>query len=188
MIFGKTKDECFSVRGWTRRRTWNPKKRSDLPVGRSSFSRMGRAQRTPSLTSARDTDGFRCALPILIWGFVSQGLRTGVDWVLAVRGRRAEPCVAQRADRAPGEDWLPKIAAARCITSYPVGPNVRTHIPHACGEEAMRMRPFYEAAGSALGWHGHHPSSSGGGGEAATRPCEVSVMLSWLPHQEQARL
>src|SRR5450631_3444176 len=35
----------------------------------------------------------------------------------------------------------------------------RTHIPLACGEEAMRMRPIYETACLlALGWHGHHPS------------------------------
>src|SRR3954447_3955995 len=36
-------------------------------------------------------------------------------------GRRAEPCVAQRAARAPGKDWLRKIAAVHSITSYPVG-------------------------------------------------------------------
>jgi len=36
---------------------------------------------------------------------------------------------------------------------------VRTHIPHACGEEATRMRPIYETARLlAQGWHGHHPS------------------------------
>src|SRR5690242_9389462 len=36
---------------------------------------------------------------------------------------------------------------------------VRTQIPHACGEEAMRMRPIYETACLlAQGWHGHHPS------------------------------
>jgi hypothetical protein len=35
----------------------------------------------------------------------------------------------------------------------------RTHIPLACGEEAIRMRPIYETACSlALAWHGHHPS------------------------------
>src|SRR5438876_2747998 len=35
----------------------------------------------------------------------------------------------------------------------------RTHIPHACGEEAMKMRPIYETACLlALVWHGHHPS------------------------------
>src|SRR6185437_3024524 len=35
----------------------------------------------------------------------------------------------------------------------------RTHIPHACGEEATRMRPIYETAcWLAQGWHGHHPS------------------------------
>src|SRR5215831_4080610 len=86
------------------------------------------------------------ALPTLIWGLVSQGFRTGLGWIFAVKGRRAEPCVAQRADRAPSVDWLPRIAAAHCITSYPVGPLIRTHIPHACGEEAMRMRPIYAPA------------------------------------------
>ena len=65
--------------------------------------------------------GFAFALPILIWGFVSQGCSPGLGSVLMVGGRRAEPCVAQRDDRAPGEDWLPKISAAHCITSYPVG-------------------------------------------------------------------
>lgn len=36
---------------------------------------------------------------------------------------------------------------------------IRTHIPHACGEEATRMRPIYKSAWlSAQGWHGHHPS------------------------------
>src|ERR1700686_1016107 len=35
----------------------------------------------------------------------------------------------------------------------------RTHIPHACGEEATRMSPIYKAACLlAQGWHGHHPS------------------------------
>src|SRR5262249_42097450 len=65
--------------------------------------------------------GARAPLPTLIWGFVSQGSWTGVGQFFAVRGRRAEPCVAQRDDRAPGEDWLPTSAATHCITSYPVG-------------------------------------------------------------------
>src|SRR5205823_14217877 len=35
----------------------------------------------------------------------------------------------------------------------------RTHIPHACGEEATRMRPIYDDGYClAQGWHGHHPS------------------------------
>src|SRR5947209_9529323 len=38
-----------------------------------------------------------------------------------MEGRRAEPCEAQRADRAPGKDWLRNIAAVHSITSYPVG-------------------------------------------------------------------
>src|SRR5437879_4474587 len=33
------------------------------------------------------------------------------------------------------------------------------HIPHACGEEATRMRPIYDDGYClAQGWHGHHPS------------------------------
>jgi hypothetical protein len=75
-------------------------------------------------------------LPTLIWGLERQASPTGLGWIWQVRGRRAEPCVAQRVDRAPSEDWLPKFAADHCITSYPVGPMVRTPIPHACGEEA----------------------------------------------------
>src|SRR5262249_17277037 len=60
-------------------------------------------------------------LPTLIWGFVSQGCWIGLGWILIETGRRAEPCAAQRDDRTPSEDWLPTIAAAHCITSYPVG-------------------------------------------------------------------
>jgi hypothetical protein len=67
----------------------------------------------------------------------------------SVERRRAEPCVAQRAAAVGAlRNWLPAIyAAAHCITSYPVGRlQPGTHIPHACGEEATRMRPIYEAA------------------------------------------
>jgi hypothetical protein len=43
-----------------------------------------------------------------------------------------------------------------------------THIPHACGEEAMRMGPIYKSAVvSAQGWHGHHPSRADRGSVAA---------------------
>src|ERR1700716_3370799 len=63
-----------------------------------------------------------------------------------MEGRRAEPCVAQRADRTPGKDWLPKIAAVHSITSYPVGsmsePIFRMH----AARKPMRMRPIYETA------------------------------------------
>src|SRR5579864_8166335 len=76
---------------------------------------------------------------------LSQALR--LAWALGARRarRRAEPCVAQRADAVDEHwDWLPAIdAAVHRITSYSVGPLVRTQIPHACGEEAMRMRPIY---------------------------------------------
>src|SRR5947199_6798262 len=63
-----------------------------------------------------------------------------------MEGRRAEPCVAQRADRAPGKDWLREIAAVHSITSYPVGsvsePIFRMH----AAKKPMRMRPIYETA------------------------------------------
>src|SRR4051794_9417322 len=92
-----------------------------------------------------------------------------------VRGRRAEPCVAQRADRAPGEDWLPKSFAAHCITSYPVG-LLDPYPPSACLRRGSlaRMRPIYETTFEALGWHGHPSSIPTRRGEAAT-PSEVSV-------------
>src|SRR5438445_5619469 len=100
--------------------------------------------------------------------FESSALTAWVDVDGSAQWRRAEPCVAKRAAAALSRDWLPEISAAHCITSYPVGPLVRTHIPHACGEEAMRMRLIYKTAvGLALGWHGHHPSRP----RAARRRC-----------------
>jgi len=61
-------------------------------------------------------------LPTLIWGLLSQAaVKFGLVAEARRARRRAEPCVAQRDDRAPGEDWLPTIAATHCITSYPVG-------------------------------------------------------------------
>jgi hypothetical protein len=66
---------------------------------------------------------------------------------------------------------------------------VRTHIPHACGEEAMRMRPIYKTAVcSAHGWHGHHPSRTGRGDEPQRRRvgCYVA-MPSSSPPRARAR-
>src|SRR4029077_898753 len=99
-----------------------------------------------------------------------------------VRGRRARPCEAARADRIPGEDWLPKTAAAsHCITSYPVGSFILTHIPHACGEEATRMRPIYKTAVcSAHGWHGHHPFRTGRGDEPQRRRVVTSCCYAFI--------
>jgi hypothetical protein len=80
-------------------------------------------------------------------GVLSQGFSTGLSEVGVVRGRRAEPCVAQRDDRVPGKDWLPKFSAVHCITSYPVGlvwsgptfrmlaarsPEDETHLQNGC--------------------------------------------------------
>src|SRR5882724_12907950 len=53
---------------------------------------------------------------------------------------------------------------------------IRTHIPHACGEEATRMRPIYETACLlAQGWHGHHPSRADRG-----RCRDADAFLKWL--------
>jgi hypothetical protein len=66
-----------------------------------------------------------------------------------VEGRRAEPCVAQRADRAPGKDWLPKIAAVHSITSYPVGslsePIFRMHAARKPMKDETHLR-------NGIGW------------------------------------
>jgi len=62
---------------------------------------------------------------------------------------------------------------------------VRTHIPHACGEEAMRMRPIYKTAVcSAHGWHGHHPSRTGRGRRAAAPARSMRFMPSSQPARE----
>src|ERR1051326_7031547 len=63
-----------------------------------------------------------------------------------MEGRRAEPCVAQRADRAPGEDWLLKIAGVHSITSYPVGPGSEPTFRMHAARKPTRMRPIYETA------------------------------------------
>ena len=102
----------------------------------------------------------------------------GCNFLHSEERRRAEPCVAQRAAAVGAlRDWLPAIyAAAHCITSYPVGPLIRTHIPHACGEEATRMRPIYETACLlAQGWHGHHPSRADRG-----RCRDAGAFVKWL--------
>ena len=76
-----------------------------------------------------------------------------------MEGRRAEPCVAQRADRAPGKDWLAKVAAVHSITSYPVGrtsePTFRMHAAKQANEDETHLR---NGIWLAPGWHGHHPS------------------------------
>src|ERR1051325_8866903 len=63
-----------------------------------------------------------------------------------MEGRRAEPCVAQRADRAPGKDWLLKIAGVHSITSYPVGPGSEPTFRMHAARKPTRMRPIYETA------------------------------------------
>src|SRR4249920_4170726 len=59
----------------------------------------------------------------------------------------------------------------------------RTHIPHACGEEATRMRPIYETALLALGWHGHHPSRADRGRCRDADAFVKSLRLHRLEHR-----
>src|SRR5215475_15041660 len=55
--------------------------------------------------------------------------RSGLGLFGERAGRGAMRGAARRL--GPGEDWLLASSAAHCITSYPVGAMVRTHIPHA---------------------------------------------------------
>src|SRR5262249_25551399 len=61
-------------------------------------------------------------LPTLIWGILSQAPGSaGCEGEALAQRRRAEPSGAQRVAVDMHQDWLPEIAAAHCITSYPVG-------------------------------------------------------------------
>src|ERR1700710_2119433 len=102
-------------------------------------------------------------------------------------GRRAEPCVAQRADRAPGEDWLRKIAAVHSITSYPVGsmsePIFRMHAARKPIKDETHLR-------NGIGWPLGgtviiHPVR--GAATAAAPALRVRVMPSWLRRPEPTR-
>src|SRR4051795_13366015 len=101
-------------------------------------------------------------------------------------GRRAEPCVAQRADRAPGKDWLPKIAAVHSITSYPVGsvsePIFRMHAARKPIKDETHLR-------NGIGWPLGgtviiHPA---GDAAAAAAPASRGVMPSWSLLREPVR-
>src|SRR5205807_6610466 len=93
----------------------------------------------------------------------------GFDGPLA--WRRAEPCVAQRAATVDTrEDWLPEIAVAHSITSYPVGP--RGPYPHSAYMPARKPRGWDPSTTAAVcvaqGWHGHHPSRARRGAGACS--------------------
>src|SRR5437868_9232311 len=61
-----------------------------------------------------------------------------------------------------------------------------THIPHACGEEAMRMSPIYKTAVcSAQGWHGHHPSRADC--DEAARSGSSVLCLHYCPRGDKPR-
>jgi hypothetical protein len=84
--------------------------------------------------------------------FESRLFRFGLSEVGWCEGGARSPRVAQRDDRVPGEDRLPKIYAAHCITSYPVGlvwsgptfrmlaarsPEDETHLQNGCFARPM---------------------------------------------------
>src|SRR5262249_8926674 len=63
-------------------------------------------------------------LPTLLWGILSQAPGSaGCEGEALAQRRRAEPKGAQGVAVDMRRDWLPEIAAAHCITSYPVGPS-----------------------------------------------------------------
>ena len=104
-----------------------------------------------------------------------------------MEGRRAEPCVAQRADRAPGKDWLGKVAAVHSITSYPVGPlSEPTFRMHAAKKPMKDETHLRNGIGWPLGGTViiHSLRSAA---EPLRRLCVFGVMLSWLRRREQAR-
>src|ERR1700755_3202542 len=104
-----------------------------------------------------------------------------------MEGRRAEPCVAQRVDRAPGKDWLREIAAVHSMTSYPVGPLSEPTFRMHAAKKPMRMRPIYETA--LVGpWVARSSSIlCGARRQPQRRLCVFGVMPSWLRQPEQAR-
>ncbi len=96
------------------------------------------------------------------YGATRQAL-TGRVWVVpagaaAARGAMRSAARGRRGRRAQG------LASGNCCNSQHHLISGRTtrsaaHIPHACGEEATRMRPIYDDGYClAQGWHGHHPS------------------------------
>ena len=105
---------------------------------------------------------------------------------------RCEGGARSHAKRSATADCRARIGFRRLL-QLTASPHIRsdlwsvTHIPHACGEEAMRMRPIYKTAVcSAQGWHGHHPSRADCG--EAQRPVRLfGSMPSWLPPRERAQ-
>src|SRR5260370_15002438 len=100
---------------------------------------------TPEVGTARSAP-----LPTLIWGLLSQAsrLRLGIGFwrfgAAAARGAmRSAACRRGRHAQglASGDlcSSLHHLISGRTVLA-------RTHIPHACGDEATRMRPIYETA------------------------------------------
>ena len=96
------------------------------------------------------------------YGATRQALTARV-WVVpggaaAARGAMRSAARGRRGRCAQG------LASGNCCNSQHHLISGRTtrsvaHIPHACGEEATRMRPIYDDGYClAQGWHGHHPS------------------------------
>ena len=96
------------------------------------------------------------------YGATRQALTARV-WVVpggaaAARGAMRSAARGRRGRCAQG------LASGNCCNSQHHLISGRTtrsvaHIPHACGEEATRMRPIYDDGYClAQGWHGHYPS------------------------------
>src|SRR6266704_4890668 len=108
--------------------------------------------------------GARCAFAHPHMGPLESSIPTGA-WMLflasgaaAVRGAMRSAAYRRgRRAQGPASGDLCSCSLHHLISGRTA--MARTHIPHACGEEAERMRPIYETACLlAHGWHGHHPS------------------------------
>jgi hypothetical protein len=132
---------------------------------KAQIRRVGKAQRAHHLASGRQAGGHGARAPFAhphMRAFESRvrpwvGLIFFAFDVAAARGAmRSAACRRGRCARGLASGDLCSISLHHLISGRTL---VRTHIPHACGEEAMMMGPIYETACLlAQGWHGHHRS------------------------------
>jgi hypothetical protein len=97
--------------------------------------------------------GHGCQAPLIGW-----------VWGAGVGGAAARGAMRSAARRRGGRSAQGLASGNSCCSQHHLISGrtglVRTHIPHACGEEATGMGPIYEGGLFVLarGWHGHHPS------------------------------
>jgi hypothetical protein len=121
--------------------------------------RVGTAERAP----CRCGEGFGRLCPPSYGAWLSSTL-IGWVWGAGVGGAAARGAMRSAARRRGGRSAQGLASGNSCCSQHHLISGrtglVRTHIPHACGEEATGMGPIYEGGLFVLarGWHGHHPS------------------------------